>query len=348
MKIIKILIWPIFLGLLINFLYDIPKIIYHPASIPPQLKYIIEYQSPLVHSFNNIRELKIFYGKQDLQKQNLSLVLMKITIKNDLKDIKKIDYANDDPWGIHFLNIKKGRLVGIFPAETYGNEYLSKSLNPNYKDKDKVVFDKVFFDKGDKFSFGFLLLLPNNQVNNPSMINIKPIGKISGINSSDIKIIRNDIYKPPKLVFDSPVYKFIKFILFTLLFPALLILLTSHLILIFIYPKFKKNNLKRKMLILLKDFDQEKVISVIQLYLNCSKYEWGIVSPNYIFNSEDNIIKEFFEKGYARIENDIYYIFDQEVKRIIITINEAFNNNYFKETFCLDFYEKITGLDLYY
>lgn len=131
----------------------------------------------------SLDDLKIFYKDEDIKNSNKNIKIINLQIKNDGKiDITQNMYDDELPWGIL---IEEGNIVQARVIDA-SNNYLLKNLEPSIINN-SIVFNKTIIESGESFSIELVVLCENKVP-----LQYKIIGKIAGINNSNIKIIENN------------------------------------------------------------------------------------------------------------------------------------------------------------
>jgi hypothetical protein len=142
----------------------------------PEISYTILSDSNVVDLHKPLKDLKILFRDEDIQKNNMNLKIYSLKISNSgKKNILETHYASDENWGI---KITDGRIIESRLVES-NSDYLKRNLNPKIVDDKTINFKKVIFDKNDYFTLEVLVLHPRD-----SDINLIPFGKISGVSNN--------------------------------------------------------------------------------------------------------------------------------------------------------------------
>jgi hypothetical protein len=174
-----------FIGFIIGFIGIIFTIIFGGLSLyyrfytpQPEISYIILSDSNVVDLHKPLKDLKILFQNEDIQKNNMNLKIYSLKISNSgPKNILETHYASDEDWGI---KITEGKIIESRLVES-NSDYLKSNLNPKIVDDKTISFKKVIFDKNDYFTLEVLVLHSID-----SDINLIPFGKISGITKNQI------------------------------------------------------------------------------------------------------------------------------------------------------------------
>lgn len=121
----------------------------------------------------SLKDLKVFFQGEDIDKKNLTLKVVTIKLQNtgDI-DILQNYYDETNLWGIKVNNCK---IIETSLVET-NNEYILENLNPKVKGENILSFEKIIFEKEKYFIIELLLLSEKEKE-----VKIMPLGKIAGI-----------------------------------------------------------------------------------------------------------------------------------------------------------------------
>lgn len=98
-----------------------------------------------------VEELQVVLNGKDLKKKNLNLKVYQFKlINNGKRDIRRVDYAEEVPFGIH---IKNGKMAKIYINKAHKTYASRKFLNKQYKDSTKINFNKIFLGQKEYISF---------------------------------------------------------------------------------------------------------------------------------------------------------------------------------------------------
>lgn len=120
-----------------------------------------------------LKDLKISFQEDDIQKKNLNLRIFTVRVENNGEvDILQGQYDTGDIWGIQVQN---ARIIEVRLINS-NSEYLRTKLEPNLIESNKIKLNKVIFEKGKFFVLELLVL--HEKFLQPEIV---PIGKIAGI-----------------------------------------------------------------------------------------------------------------------------------------------------------------------
>jgi hypothetical protein len=120
-----------------------------------------------------VADLAILFEGRDIEEEKSNLKVLTIRVVNDGEaNIRENDFDSRMPFG---LQIDGGRIVRAQVAGS-NSAYLSENLRPRIQSPDRIIFDKVIFDKGKVVALEVLLLHRKNI--NPRL---RPLGKIAGL-----------------------------------------------------------------------------------------------------------------------------------------------------------------------
>jgi hypothetical protein len=145
---------------------------FYPLEQNPELTFYQKSKLDLLAIDDPVEELKIVINGHDVGEKNLGLKVYKFKlINNGKKDIRKIDYAEEVPFG---LQIHDGKMARIDVINTT-NGVLSRNLiNKQNNDSTKILFNKIFFGKQDYVILDIWVEYSRDK--NPSLY---PTGKIA-------------------------------------------------------------------------------------------------------------------------------------------------------------------------
>ena len=165
--IIGIIFTIIFGGLTLYYVFYTPQ---------PEISYIILSDFNVVDLHKPLKDLRILFQDEDIQKNNMNLKIYSLKISNSgKKNILETHYASDENWGI---KITDGKIIESRLVES-NSDYLKSNLNTKIVDDKTINFKKVIFDKNDYFTLEVLVLHSRD-----SDVNLIPFGKISGISKN--------------------------------------------------------------------------------------------------------------------------------------------------------------------
>lgn len=122
-----------------------------------------------------IPDLAILFQGRDIEEEKSNLRVITIRIANDGEaNIHENDFDSRTPFG---LRIDGGRIVR---AQVTGSNssYLAENLHPQLQAPDRIVFDKIIFDRARFVAVEAVILHSKN-----SAPNITPLGKIAGLDA---------------------------------------------------------------------------------------------------------------------------------------------------------------------
>ena len=164
------------IGIIFTIIFGGLTLYYRFYTPQPEISYTILSDSNVVDLHKPLKDLKILFQDEDIQKNNMNLKIYSLKISNSgKKNILETHYASDGNWGI---KIADGRIIESRLVES-NSDYLKSNLNPKIVDDKTINFKKVIFDKNDYFTLEVLVLHPRD-----SDINLIPFGKISGISKN--------------------------------------------------------------------------------------------------------------------------------------------------------------------
>jgi hypothetical protein len=120
-----------------------------------------------------IADLSILFEGRGIEEEKSNLKVLTIRLINDGEvNIHENDFDSRIPFG---FQVDGGRVVR---AQLSGSNssYMSDNLHPRVESPNRVVVDKIIFDKGKFVAIDLLVLLPKN-----ATPKIKPLGKIAGL-----------------------------------------------------------------------------------------------------------------------------------------------------------------------
>jgi hypothetical protein len=121
----------------------------------------------------SVRDLAVLFQGRDIQQDNANLKILQVRLSNEGEENILENYFDSRiPWG---LQIEGGRVI---EARITGSNspYLSENLHPKLVDSNRVILDKVIFDKGKYV--GLELLVLHNKNTEPQ---VTAVGKIAGM-----------------------------------------------------------------------------------------------------------------------------------------------------------------------
>ncbi len=202
--IIGIIFTIIFGGLTLYYVFYTPQ---------PEISYIILSDFNVVDLRKPLKDLKILFQDEDIQKNNMNLKIYSLKISNSgKKNILETHYASDENWGI---KITDGKIIESRLVES-NSDYLKSNLNTKIVDDKTINFKKVIFDKNDYFTLEVLVLHSRD-----SDVNLIPFGKISGIskNQTFIKLdtTREGMFQNLLIDYDVYIFTIVIFLLATII-----------------------------------------------------------------------------------------------------------------------------------
>jgi hypothetical protein len=120
-----------------------------------------------------IADLLILFEGRNIEEERSNLKVLTIRLINDGEvNLHENDFDSRIPFG---FQVDGGRVVR---AQLSGSSssYMSDNLHPRVESPNRVVVDKIIFDKGKFVAIDLLVLLPKN-----ATPKIKPLGKIAGL-----------------------------------------------------------------------------------------------------------------------------------------------------------------------
>jgi hypothetical protein len=120
-----------------------------------------------------ISDLAIYFQGTDIDEEKANLKILTIRVINDGEaSIREGDFDSRIPFG---LEIAGGHIIR---AQVTGSNsrYLTDNIHLRVGYQDRIVLDKVIFDKGDFITIEVLVLHPKN-----SLPSLRPLGKIAGL-----------------------------------------------------------------------------------------------------------------------------------------------------------------------
>lgn len=132
-----------------------------------------------------IKDLKIEFQGEDIQKEELNLRIITLKMVNDGEiDILQNHYDMHDTWGI---KVNGGEIIEVRLVES-NSEYIESNLNPRLvKDEGLIELEKIIFDRGKYFVLEILVLHEKQDV--PMIL---PLGKIVGIEEIKVSEIASE------------------------------------------------------------------------------------------------------------------------------------------------------------
>jgi len=165
-----------FIGIICTIIFGSIAIYYVFYTPQPEISYTILSDSNVVDLHKPLKDLKILFQDEDIQKNNMNLKIYSLKISNSgKKNILETNYPSDQNWGI---KITDGRIIESRLVES-NSDYLKNHLTTKIVDDNTINFKKVIFDKNDYFTLEVLVLHSKD-----SDINLIPFGKISGISKN--------------------------------------------------------------------------------------------------------------------------------------------------------------------
>jgi hypothetical protein len=142
-------------------------------------------QSNVLDVHTKMDDLKIIFRGDDLYKNEQNLMIYTIKIINDGDiDILQSHYDENLDWGI---KINGGTVIDKPKIVSSNYPYLFENINPSIDSTNRIIFNKIIFEKGKYITFDVLVLHSISHI--PTLTSF---GKIAGIESIEIK----DINKP--------------------------------------------------------------------------------------------------------------------------------------------------------
>ena len=268
------------IGIIFTIIFGGLTLYYRFYTPQPEISYTILSDSNVVDLHKPLKDLKILFQDEDIQKNNMNLKIYSLKISNSgKKNILETHYASDENWGI---KITDGRIIESRLVES-NSDYLKSNLNTKIVDDKTINFKKVIFDKNDYFILEVLVLHSRD-----SDVNLIPFGKISGIS-------KNQTFK--KL--DTTRGGILQHILtadwlFTLYFSFLLIIFGTYVSIkirkVNKYAEESLNSLKNYLLSY-KNQIQESTIMLVDLFKNDKILQVIASNPGLFKKFEDCINK---------------------------------------------------------
>jgi hypothetical protein len=120
-----------------------------------------------------IADLAILFQGRDIEEGKSNLKILTIRVINDGEsNIHEDDFDSRIPFG---LQIDDGQVIR---AQVVGGDspYLSTNVHPRVEGSNRIVLDKIIFDKGKFVTLEILVLHPKN-----IRPRVRPVGKIAGL-----------------------------------------------------------------------------------------------------------------------------------------------------------------------
>lgn len=210
----------------------------------------------------NIQDIKILYGDQDIRRAGKELRISKIRIKNNGEPILQDYYDDLQDFGLIFSNSNVLSAEVVYSSDQYiKNNLLLDSTNLEGANE-KVFFNKLIFDRGDEAIIKITLL---HQIGRT--INVGVIGKIGNIDNLVVaspakEITEHKVFSPEML----PIYY------------ACII---GVLVLVYLFTGFKQHIQKYKLMQSFRERcgrplseDEERII---RIYMTHTKKTFDIV-----------------------------------------------------------------------
>jgi hypothetical protein len=160
-----------FLSLVLGFL----SIYYTLRGSRTHMSMDIAAESNVLDVRHPIPDLAILFQGRDIEEEKSNLRVLTIRLINDGEaNIRENDFDSRIPFG---LRIDGGRIVR---AQVTGSNshYLSENLHPQVQAPDRIVFDKIIFDKERFVAVEVVILHQKNAT--PHVV---PLGKIAGLDA---------------------------------------------------------------------------------------------------------------------------------------------------------------------
>jgi hypothetical protein len=135
-------------------------------------------ESNVLDVLHPMPDLSILFQGRDIVAEKSNLKILTVRVVNDgSANILENDFDRRTPFG---LWVEGGRVIR---AQVVGGNsaYLTENIHPLVEGTDRIVLDKVIFDKGKFVSLEVLVLHPKG-----SEPNLKPLGKIAGLEQISI------------------------------------------------------------------------------------------------------------------------------------------------------------------
>ena len=220
-----------------------------------------------------LKDLKISFQEEDIQKENLSLRIFTVRVENNGEvDILQGQYDASEIWG---MQVENSRIIEVRLINS-NSKYLRAKLKPNIIQEDKIKLNKIIFEKGKFFILEILALHEKNL--KPEII---PIGKIAGIEKNvPIKSWeKNEKSFGEKLFYGSALIHLIRFIIY------IVILIITSLFIGSILFGFSKLINKR-----IRKLRKNKIINVFGDKIFEEDNEKSFLYENYIEHGKKFII----------------------------------------------------------
>lgn len=169
MKLFKYLVSASFLGLLIGLL----SIYFTLRERRTHFTMDIAAESNVLDVLHPIPELSILFQGQDIGKENSNLKVLIVRVANDGEsNIHEDDFDSRMPFG---LQVDGGTVVRAQVAGS-NSSYLAGNLHPQLQTPNRVLFDKIIFDKRKFVAVELLVLHSKDQ-----QPRVRALGKIAGV-----------------------------------------------------------------------------------------------------------------------------------------------------------------------
>jgi len=120
-----------------------------------------------------VKQLAVLFQGQDIQQENANLKILVVRIANEGEvNILESYFDSRLPWG---LEIEGGRAVEVRVTGS-NSQYLAENLHPTVVGENRVLLEKIVFDRGKYVNLELLVLHSKNV--EPK---VKVIGKIAGM-----------------------------------------------------------------------------------------------------------------------------------------------------------------------
>lgn len=163
-----------FIGLVLGFL----SLYYTLRGSRTHLTMDITAESNVLDVKHPIADLSILFEGKDIEEEKSNLKVLTIRLINDGEvNIHENDYDSRIPFG---FQVDGGRVVRAQLAGS-NSSYMSDNLHPRLEAPNRVVLDKIIFDKGKFVAIDLLVLHPKN-----ATPKVKPIGKVAGLDEIPI------------------------------------------------------------------------------------------------------------------------------------------------------------------
>jgi hypothetical protein len=169
MKLFKYVVSASFLGLVIGLL----SIYFTLRDRKTHLTMDIAAESNVLDVLHPIPELSILFQGQDIGKENSNLKVLTVRVVNDGEsNIHEDDFDSHMPFG---LQVDGGTVVRAQVAGS-NSPYLAGNLHPQLQTPNRVLFDKIIFDRRKFVAVELLVLHSKDQ-----QPRVRAFGKIAGI-----------------------------------------------------------------------------------------------------------------------------------------------------------------------